>query len=93
MDTPSLRGDRSRDAAASPLYGALGPRSALRRAVSSATRGLATCAELEAGYVVTVLGAVARAAYVRRIFEVDPVLCVKCGGEMVLAAIILDDGE
>ena len=29
----------------------------------------------------------------RRVFEVDPVLCVKCGGEMKLAAIILDDGE
>jgi len=87
-------------------YGALGPRSALRRAVGSATRGRATGAELEAGYVVTVLGAVARAARqalrasarswaacVRRIFEVDPVLCVKCGGEMKLVAIIIDDGE
>jgi len=30
---------------------------------------------------------------VRRIFEVDPVLCVKCGGEMKLTALILDDSE
>jgi Zn-finger nucleic acid-binding protein len=29
----------------------------------------------------------------RKVFEVDPVLCVKCGGEMKLAAVILDDGE
>jgi hypothetical protein len=29
----------------------------------------------------------------RKIFEVDPVRCVKCGGEMKLAAVILDDGE
>jgi len=105
-------------------YGALGPRSAVRRAVGSTTRGRATGAELEAGYVVTVLGAVARAARqalaasarswaavpfqrrvegtlprhmarscVRKVFEVDPVLCVKCGCEMKLTAIILKDGE
>ena len=39
-------------------YGALGPRSALRRAVGAATRGRATGAELEAGYSVSVLGGV-----------------------------------
>ena len=33
-------------------YGALGPRSPLRRAVSMAARGKATAAELEAGYVI-----------------------------------------
>ena len=33
------------------------------------------------------------AACVRKVFEVDPVRCVKCGGEMKLAAVILDDGE
>jgi len=30
---------------------------------------------------------------VRKVFEVDAVLCVKCGGEMKLTAIILDDSE
>jgi Zn-finger nucleic acid-binding protein len=25
--------------------------------------------------------------------QVDPVMCVKCGGEMKLVAVILDDGE
>ncbi len=73
-------------------YGALGPRSALRRAVGSATWDRATGAELEASRA---LAASTRswAACVRRVFEVDPVLCVKCGGEMKLAAIVLDDGE
>lgn len=33
------------------------------------------------------------AACVRKVFEVDPVRCVKCGGEMKLVAVILDDGE
>ncbi len=33
------------------------------------------------------------AACVRKVFEVDPVLCGKCGGEMKLAAVVLDDGE
>jgi len=33
------------------------------------------------------------AACMRKVFEVDPVLCGKCGGEMKLVAVILDDGE
>ena len=33
------------------------------------------------------------AACVRKVFEVDPVRCVKCGGEMKLVAVVLDDGE
>ena len=91
-------------------YGALGPCSPLRSAVTSATKGKATSAELEAGYAVTLLGRAAReagkaakkaasaarkswAACMRKVFEVDPVLCAKCGGEMKLVAVILDDGE
>ena len=66
-------------------YGALGPRSPLRSAVTEATRGRATCAELEKGYSVTpaakltrearrAAGAAGRAwaACLRKIFEVDP---------------------
>lgn len=87
-------------------YGALGPRSPLRRAVSMAARGKATTAELEAGYGVTLLGSSVRAARkagsaavrawaacLRKVFEVYPVLCVKCGGEMKLVGVILDDRE
>ncbi len=87
-------------------YGALGPRSPLRRAVSMAARGKATTAELEAGYGVTLLGSSVRAASkagsaavrawaacLRKVFEVYPVLCVKCGGEMKLVGVILDDRE
>lgn len=87
-------------------YGALGPRSPLRPAVSQAARQKAGAAELEAGYSVTVLGKVERAARkavrasarawaacLKKIVEVSPVLCVKCGGAMVLTAVILDDGE
>lgn len=33
------------------------------------------------------------AACLRKIFEVDPVRCEKCGGEMRLAAVIPDDRE
>ena len=87
-------------------YGALGPRSPLRGAVSWATRGGGTRAELEAGYSVTLVGKASRevvkaakaaarswAACLRKIFEVDPVRCEKCGGAMKLVAVILDDGE
>ena len=86
-------------------YGALGPRSPLREAVSSAARGKSAGCELEAGYSMTLVGTVARsvkqaaragarkwAACLRRIFEVDPMECA-CGGGMELAAVILDDGE
>jgi hypothetical protein len=87
-------------------YGALGPRSPLRAAVTAATQGRATSAELEAGYGVTLAAKVTRearraagaagrawAACLRKIFEVDPVKCVKCGGEMKLVSVILDDRE
>jgi hypothetical protein len=87
-------------------YGALGPRSPLRAAVTAATQGAASLSELERGYSVTVAGKIARearraakaagrawAACMRNIFEVDPVRCVKCGGEMKLASVILDDRE
>ena len=87
-------------------YGALGPRSPLRGAVTAATRDRATCGELEAGCSVTPAGKVARevrraalaagrawAACVKKIFEVDPVMCVKCGGLMRLGSVILDDLE
>ena len=87
-------------------YGALGPRSPLRRAVSQAARQKADAAELESGYSVTVLGEVARAARraarvlarawaacIKRVFEVNPVLCAKCGGTMRLVAVIGDDEE
>ena len=86
-------------------YGALGPRSPLRAAVSTAARGKVVGSELEAGYSTTLGGTVARAvkqaakagartwaACMRRVFEVDPMVCA-CGGGMDLAAIILDDGE
>jgi hypothetical protein len=87
-------------------YGALGPCSPLWWAVNCATRGKATEGELEAGYSVTLMGRVTRetrkaaraalrswAACVRKVFEVDPVRCVKCGGEMKLVAVVLEDGE
>ena len=87
-------------------YGALGPRSPLRCAVTEATRGMATQRELESGYSVTISGKAVRevrkatsaakrawAACLRKIFEVDPVRCVKCGGGMKLVAVILDDRE
>jgi hypothetical protein len=91
-------------------YGALGPRSRLRRALTTAVQTRASCEELEAGFAVEGLLAAARgvaraareaasraarawAACIRRIFEVDPVLCDGCGGEMTLAAIITDDRE
>ena len=87
-------------------YGALGPRSPLRWAVSQAARQKAGAVELEAGYSVTVFGTAVRAARkavrasarawavcLKRIFEVSPVLCAKCGGIMVLTALIQDDRE
>ncbi len=87
-------------------YGALGPRSPLRSALTEATHGRATLAELEGGYSVTIAGKVSRevgkaasaakrawAACLRKIFEVDPVKCVKCGGSMKLVAVILGDRE
>ena len=87
-------------------YGALGPRSPLRAAVTEATRSRATRSELESGFSVTPVGKVARevrraaraagrawAACMRKVFEVDPVMCVKCGREMKLAGVILDDRE
>ena len=87
-------------------YGALGPRSPLRSAVSAAARGKANAVELEAGYSITVMGAVERAARkaaraaarawaacIKRVFEVDPVLCVGCGSEMRLVAVIIEDDQ
>lgn len=87
-------------------YGALGPRSSLRWAVSQVARQKAGAAELEAGYSVTALGKIERAVRqavrtsarawavcLKRIFEVSPLLCVKCGGVMVLTALIQDDRE
>ena len=87
-------------------YGALGPRSPLRRAVTEATRGKASEGELQSGYGVTLPGKVERAARraasaagrawaacMRKIFEVDPVRCGKCGGETKLVSVILDDKE
>jgi Zn-finger nucleic acid-binding protein len=87
-------------------YGALGPRSPLRAAVTAATQGRASSAELEGGYRVTLAAKVTRevrraagaagrawAACLRKIFEVDPVKCVRCGGEMKLVSVILDDRE
>ena len=78
----------------------------MRGAVTEATRGRATQAELEIGYSVPIVGKAARevrkaasaakrawAACLRKIFEVDPVRCVKCGGGMKLVAVILDDWE
>ena len=75
-------------------------------AVTVATRGGATLRELESGYSVTIAGKVARearkaasaakrawAACLRKIFEVDPVRCGKCGGGMKLVSVILDDRE
>ena len=88
------------------FYGALGPRSPLRSAVTGATRGGGTLEELSAGYSVTAVGRVVRearraakaagkgwAACLRKIYEVDPVRCVKCGGDMKLAAVIVEDRE
>lgn len=87
-------------------YGALGPRSPLRRAVSRAARQKANAEELRAGYSTTLPASVARAARkaaaaasrswaacLRKIFEVYPVLCVKCGGEMTIVAVIMDDAQ
>jgi hypothetical protein len=86
-------------------YGALGPRSPLREAVSAAAHGKAVGSELEAGYSMTLVGTVARAvrqtaragartwaACLRKVFEVDPIRCARCGEDLELAAIILDDG-
>ena len=71
-----------------------------------ASRGKAELHELEVGYSATVLGRSVRAARkagsasvrawvacLRKVFEVDPVLCAKCGGGMDLVAVILDDLE
>ena len=33
------------------------------------------------------------AACLKRVFEVYPVLCIKCGGEMKLVGVIFDDSE
>lgn len=91
-------------------YGALGPRSGLRRALTAAVKAQATCEELEAGFAAQGLLAAAQgvaraareaagkaartwAACIRRVFEVDPVLCEGCGGEMKLVAVILRDSE
>lgn len=87
-------------------YGALGPRSPLRGGENAATKGKATSTELESGYSVTVARKIAReakraagaagrawAACLRKVFEVDPVKCEKCGGEMKLVAVILEDKE
>ena len=87
-------------------YGALGPRSPLRGAVTVATRDRASQGELESGYCVTLAGKAARevrravkaagrswASCLKKVFEVDPVRCVRCGGEMKLVAVILDDRE
>ena len=82
-------------------YGALGPRSGLRRALRAAVKAQATCEELSAGFAAQGLLAAAKgvareaaskasrawAACIRRIFEVDPVLCDGCGGEMRLVAV------
>ena len=87
-------------------YGALGPRSPLRAAVSSAARGKAGECDLKEGYSITLGGMVARAvnqamkagartwaACLRRVFEVDPIRCARCGVDFELSAIILDDKE
>jgi hypothetical protein len=91
-------------------YGALGPRSGLRRALTAAVKAQASRDELEAGFAVQGLLALAQgaartareaarmasrawAACIRRVFEVDPVLCEGCGGEMRLVAIISADAE
>jgi hypothetical protein len=87
-------------------YGALGPRSPLRRAVTMATRAKATALELEAGYGVTLGARVSReartaaraaarswAACLKRVFEAYPVNCPKCGTEMKLVAIIVQDAQ
>ncbi len=91
-------------------YGALGPRSGLRRALTAATKAQATCTELKAGFEVQWLLLAARgvcraareaaskasrawAVCIRRIFEVDPVHCAGCGGEMKLVAIITESPE
>lgn len=87
-------------------YGALGPKSPVRGAVTAATRGGAVLEELEGGYSVTVAGKVERearralsaagkawAACLRKVFEVDAIRCEKCGGEMKLAAVIVEDAE
>ena len=91
-------------------YGALGPRSKLRRALTAAVKAQASCEELAAGYPVLGLMAAARgvaravraaatkasrawAACLRRVFEVDPVRCEGCGGEMELVAVITQDSE
>jgi len=53
-------------------------------------RALGPCSPLRGA-----VSAVGRAwsACMRKVFEIDPVRCVKCGGEMKLVAVILDDGE
>ncbi len=89
-------------------YGALGPRSKIRRALTTAAQAPATLTELEAGFAAEGILAAAQsvvrsareaaskasrtwAACLRRIFEVDPVLCEGCGGEMKLVTMIVDD--
>ena len=62
-------------------YGALGPRSPLRGALTVATKAKATSAARRSW-----------AACVKKVFEVDAVRCVKCGGEMTLADGVSEDG-
>ncbi|MEK7382516.1 MAG: hypothetical protein AAB262_04435 [Elusimicrobiota bacterium] len=102
METAVQAGYRPRDAAASPLYSAvldhletyLATRSRAKNdpAHPAAEDSLAGKVVREAKRAAKTAGK-GWAACLRKIFEVDPVLCVKCGGEMKLVAVIADDGE
>ncbi len=64
---------------------------AARRAASAAGKAAASLLSVEAALPRVI--ARSWAACMRKIFEVDPVKCGKCGGEMKLVAVILDDKE
>jgi hypothetical protein len=59
--------------------------------------GAGAAAEKTRGAVLRGAGAAAAgrawAACLKKIFEVDPVMCGKCGSEMRLVSVILDDRE
>ena len=86
-------------------YGVLGPNSPLRpdvtaMAAEAAVARQRACAKrssvgMALQKAVKAVGAAARswAAALSRVFEVEPLICSRCGGELKPVAVILDDAE
>lgn len=87
-------------------YGALAPRSPLRDAVTEAAKRKAGEDELTRGYSLTLPGKIARevrqaargalkswSACMKKIFDVDPTRCPRCGSVMERVSVIMDDGQ